>query len=183
MARKPVLDDFIGTHKLDQKSGLSVVTAADISQLKSAGYFVEDLLDHLTTRYNSLLHGSRVDIHDPSLMQNGEGEVFGTDLAGIALMRAIVSNRRLIRPGLVYPYFVNADHPLEVKIYGINEETIGENGFIYVINQREGFENTPKGSWQYLRTGMDVPIVAKIPVERADFTYPIFDMTRNVRIQ
>jgi hypothetical protein len=183
MSDKKVLDDFIGDYKLNRKEGISLVSASDLSQLKSAGYTSEDLFNHLIEHYQSLLHGSRTEISDDHLKQNGAGKVYGSDLASIALMRSIVSNRGLEYPGLQYPYFIDAEHPLEVRVHGINDDTIGQNGFIYIINQRDGFENDPKGSWQYVRTGQDVPIVAKIAVEKSDFTYPIFDVTNNKRIQ
>jgi hypothetical protein len=151
--------------------------------LKSAGYSSEDLLDHLSKHYQSLLHGTRTEISDDHLKQNGAGKVYGSDLAAIALMRAIVSNRGLENPGLQYPYFIDEEHPLEVKIHGINDDTIGQNGFIYILNQRSGFENDPKGSWQYVWKGQDVPIAAKIAIEKSDFTYPILDVTNGIRIQ
>ncbi|MFT4311203.1 MAG: hypothetical protein ACMXX7_01100 [Candidatus Woesearchaeota archaeon] len=183
MSNEKVLTDFIGDYKLDRKDGISIVSAKDLSQLKSAGYTSEDLFDHLSKHYQSLLHGSRTEISDNCLKQNGAGKVYGSDLAAIALMRAIVSNRGLEYPGLQYPYFIDEKNPLEVIIHGINDNTIGQEGFIYVLNQREGFENNPKGSWQYVKTGQDVPIAAKIAVEKSDFTYPIFDLTNNRKIQ
>ncbi len=48
MADKKVLDDFIGDYKLNREEGISVVSASDLSSLKSAGYSVEDLFDHLS---------------------------------------------------------------------------------------------------------------------------------------
>ncbi len=183
MSVKKVLDDFIGDYRLDRKDGISIVSVRDMSQLKSAGYSTEDLLNYLSTHYQSLLHGSRTEISDDHLKQNGSGKVYGSDLAAIALMRAIVSNKGLKHPGLQYPYFIDEENPLEVKVHGINDDTIGQKGFIYVLNQRDGFENNPEDSWQYVRTGQDVPIAAKIAVEKSDFTYPIFDVTNNKRIQ
>lgn len=178
-----VLDDFIGDYELDRKEGVSVVSVEDLSQLKSAGYTSEDLFDHLSEHYQSLLHGSRVEISDDCLKQNGSGKVYSSDSAAIALMRAIVSNRGLGYFGLQYPYYIDEKHPLEVEVHGINDETIAQEGFIYLLNQRNGFENNPKGSWQYVNKGSDVPIVARIAVEKSDFTYPIFDVTNNKRIQ
>ena len=130
-----------------------------------------------------MLHGSRIEISDDHLKSNRAGRVHGSDLAAIALMRAIISNRGLQHPGLQYPYFIDEEHLLEIKIHGINEGTIGDFGFVYILNQREGFENNPKGSWQYVRIGQDVPIAAKVAVGKADFNYPIFDVTNNRRIQ
>lgn len=178
-----ILDDFIGDYQLNRQEGISIVSARDLSQLKSAGYSVEDLFDHLSKHYQSLLHGSRTEISDDYLKQNGTGKVYASDLAAIALMRAIISNKGLKSPGLQYPYFINKEHPLKVRIHGINDDAIGQNGFIYVLNQRKGFENDPKGSWQYVRNGQDVPIAAKVAVEKSNFTYPVFDVINNRRIQ
>jgi len=54
---------------------------------------------------------------------------------------------------------------------------------VFYNPKREGFRNKPNGSWQYLSKGKDVPIAAKIFIEKSDFTYPIIDLTNNVRIQ
>jgi hypothetical protein len=173
------LDEFIQDHRLDRESGISIVSEEDISQLRSTGYSVEDLLDHLSEHYQSLLHGSRTEFNN-HLKPNIQGRVFSTDSAAIALLKAIISNE-LPPPGLKYPYFIDKKHPLEVKIHGINDETIGDKGFVYVLNQREGFENDPKGSWQYVKRG-EAPIAARIVVKRSDFTYPIFDVTNSRRL-
>ena len=97
-------------------------------------------------------------------------------------MRAIISNRGLKSPGLEYPYFIDDENSLEVKIHGMNDKTIGDHGFVYVLNLTQGFENDPKGSWQHVKTGQ-IPIAAKVAVEKLDFKYSIFDVTNNRRIQ
>jgi hypothetical protein len=184
--KEKILVEFINDHKLNEKKGISVVTSKDLSQLKSAGPSVEDLFDYLTINYKILLHGSRRDIFDDYLKQNEEGKIYGSDLAAIALMRGIISNRGLKYPGLGYPYFIDEKHPLKVRIHGINDETIGKKGFIYVINKTKGFKNNPKNSWQYVIKGQEVPIIAKVSIERSDFNfikYFVFDITNNKRIQ
>jgi hypothetical protein len=182
MSNVKILDDFIADFGLNRTNGISIVSSKDLSQLKSAGCSAEDLFNHLSTQYNSLLHGSRTEIFQEYLIPNAAGEVFATDLASIALMKSIISNSGLIYPGIQYPYFINEEDPLIVSITGLNENTIGQSGFVYILNQREGFENDPKGSWQYVNRGR-IPINAKIAVEKTDFTYPIFDVTHNKRIQ
>lgn len=183
MVVQKVLDEFIGDFRLSRKEGISVISGNDLSQLKSAGYSVEDLFEYLSQQYQSLFHGSRTDITDTHLKQTGVGKIYGSNLAGIALMRAIISNRGLKSPGLQYPYFIDDNHPLEIKIHGINDDTIGTKGFVYVLNQRDLFKNNPLGSWQYEIEGQNVAIAAKVAVESTDFRYPIFDVTNNRRIQ
>lgn len=177
------LDEFIAEYQLNKTKGISVVTVENLSQLKSAGYIIENLFQHLCDKYDLLLHGSRTDISDTHLKPNPAGKSFGANIAAIAIMRAIISNRGLTGNGLEYPYFIDKNHPLEVKIHGINDETIGEKGFIYVLNQKDKFENEPKGSWQYVCRNGFVPISAKVEVIRSDFTHPIYDVTNNKRIQ
>lgn len=183
---KNLLDDFIGDFQLNRKSGVSVVTAEHLSHLKSVGFSVEDLFNHLCKHHLSLLHGSRSDISDDHLRPDELGRIYCSDLAAIALLKAIVSNRGLPYPGLQYPFFIDKTHPLEVRIHGMNDETLGNAGFVYVLNRREGFVNDPIGSWQYVKRGEEAPFAAKFEVVRTDFPdflYPLFDATHNRRIQ
>ena len=169
------LEEFVRTYKTyEEKKGIAIITATDLADLKSKGYTIEDFLKHITDRFHLLLHGSREDISGPDLKPNEEFNIFVTDLASIAIMRAIISNRGLRHPGLEYSFFIDEDNPLEVKIYGMNESTIGERGFVYVIGDRTGFKNDPEGSWQYVK-GLFAPFIAKVEILREDFTYPIFD--------
>ncbi len=183
MSDKKQLDEFIEDYKLSSNDKISFVSAKDLSQLKSLGHTSEDLFNHLNKYYKTLLHGSRIDISNNYLKQNEFGEVYCSNLASIALMKAIISNRGLKFPGLQYPYFIDVEHPFEVKIHGINDKTIGQKGFVYVVNQNNIFENYPKKSWQYVNKTQHVSIIAKIAIEKSDFTYPIFDVTNNKRIQ
>jgi len=68
------------------------------------------------------------------------------------------------------------------SIHGIQEYTIGSEGFIYIIPDRSGFRNEPEGSWQYVKKRTNVPYSLKIKVLREDFKYPIFDVTNNLWI-
>lgn len=140
---------------------------------------MEEFLNKLIKEYNCLLHGSRTDIVDNQL----NPIVYATNTPEIALMRAIISNRNLKHSGLSYSHFLN-EKPLKVNIYGINNETIGDKGYIYVITQTKDFENNPKGSWQYLSNKV-VPFIAKIEVQKSDFDfnkYKVIDKTNNKRI-
>ena len=146
---------------------------------KSKGYSWEYILNHILAKYGVLLHGSRVDISDDYIRPNIEGNVFAADLASIAILKAIFSNKGLINPGLQYGWFINEKKPLILKIHGIQEYTIGSEGFIYIIPNRNGFRNEPEGSWQYVKKRTNVPYSLKIKVLREDFKYPIFDVTNN----
>ncbi len=175
------LDEFIEEYQLNRKEGMSIVKSKDLSKLKSQGFTAEELFQHLINKYDVLLHGSIEEINDTHL-KSDQNKVFGSDYAPIALMRGVISNRGLKSPGLAYPYIINEENPMAVKIHGIHDKTIFNNGFIYVIN-KENFENDPKGSWQHINRSDKVPIIAKIEISREDFTHPIYDVTNNKRIQ
>lgn len=183
MSWNQIFEEFIGDYRLKGQDKVSVVTSEDLAQLRSADYSVEDLFNYLTLHYQSLLHGSRNEILEGHLRPNSQGEVFCSDLASIAIMRAIISNRGLSYPGLEYPYFMDNEHPLEVKIHGMQKDTIGEKGFVYTIPTRAGFVNKPEGSWQYVKHGENAKISAKVEVLKSDFTYPVYDVTNSRRIQ
>ena len=134
------------------------------------------------SRFEHLFHGSRVDIEDGFLIPNSRGEVFASNNYDIALMKAIVSNVDLKSPGLVYSYFIDEKNPLQLRIYGMHSNTIGEKGFIYVVPKTCFEINDPKGSWQYISKNK-VPILEKIEVSRADLTIPIFDEDNQKWIQ
>ena len=154
-----------------------------IDDLKKNGLSTEQALDYLVDTYNILLHGSRVNIENGIIRPNYEGEVFGADVASIAFISAIFSNRELVEPGLSYPYNIDEDNPLVLKIHGLHKNTIGKEGFIYLIEDKTGFVNDPKSSWQYIKTGSNVPFTEKIKVYREDFNYPIYDAIKGTQIQ
>lgn len=172
--------EFIEDHQLNRQTGISVVSARDMYQLKSEGCTAEGLLDYLGNNYQSLFHGSRTDILDDHLKKKGREGVYSTDLAPIAILKAIYSNKNA---NLSYNYFINEKTPLDLRIHDIKEHTQKEKGFVYIINQTNGFENEPAGSWQYIMKGQDVPIAAKVAIDKSDFTHPVFDVKNNKRIQ
>lgn len=140
------------------------------------------MLDYLSSHFNRLLHGSRTDISDPNLKPNRKNRVYATNYGSIAILKAVFSNWNLKGNGLGYPIWINEHTPLELRIEGLNKDTIGDGGFVYVINSAEFF-NHPPGSWQYINTGRDVPIQAKIEVEYDDFKYPVIDVDNKIRIK
>lgn len=132
---------------------------------------------------NVLLHGSRVNVSVSFLRPNRNGEVFATNDARIAILKAIFSNRGLKSPGLEYPYYINERNPLTLRIHGINNNTIGDIGFVYIISDIGGFVNTPQGSWQYVKKNENVPFSDRLEILRSDFTYPVYDVTNRRKIQ
>ena len=175
------LDDFVELFELNNDCNISVVSSEDLDILREEGYSVEGFLNHLVQKYQSLLHGSRNDIQDSHLSPRS-GLVYATDLASIALLKAVLSNRGLRGDGLIYPINVNDRNPLEVKILGLNDTTVGKSGFVYVINNTKEFVNAPKTSWQYMANS-SAPISAKIEVKLSDFKYPIYDISNRRDIQ
>jgi hypothetical protein len=178
-------EEFIAKHDVlgkKAKDDVMIITSAsagldDIKQKSS----VEAFLDYLVKQHNCLLHGSREYIIDNFLKANSEGNVYATDLGAIALLKAIISKKGLRYPGLQYPLYISKQEPLEVRIHGIKTSTVGEQGIVYVIKDRGGFVNEPKGSWQYIKQ-RKAPFVAMLEVLRKDFRYPVIDVDNDVRI-
>lgn len=164
------IDAFIQKFIVSDATEPRYIDSSTLFVLKSRGFTLEDLLNRVTDELKFLLHGSRVDISEGFLRPNASGKIYTTDTASVAIMKAIISNRGLRYPGLYYDFLLDRKSPLEVEIYGMHENTIGERGFVYVIEDKEGFENEPKGSWQYVKEGRSaVPYVAKIEVLKEDF--------------
>ena len=156
---------------------------ATIGTLKSSGRTKEYILNYLVKHNKVILHGSRVDVSSSFLRPNRNGKVFATNDARIAILKAIFSNRELQSPGLEYPYFINERNPLTLRIHGINKETIGDIGFVYIISEIVGFVNTPQGSWQYVKKKESVPFSDRLDILRSDFIYPVYDVTNRRKIQ
>ncbi len=203
MVDEKVLDDFIREHRLNRKEGSSVVSVNDLSQLKSAGYSAENLFDYLNKQYGSLMHGSRKEFNNPinpskldtfkSKKFSAEYATFCTPFGSIALLKAILSNEQSI---LGYTMHL-IDYPLNVEIENINENTVGNRGYVYIINNIDEFVNGirfepfekrrlihPNNWIEWIKIGKE-PVFynAVVSVEKSDFIYPIFDVTNNKRIQ
>lgn len=153
-----------------------------IDKMIAVGNTKEQVLNNLVQNNKVLLHGSRNNITDTHIHPNNNGKVFATNDAGIAILKAIFSNIGLIYPGLQYPYRISLNNPLILRIHGIKKDTIGSIGYVYIIENKEGFENIPDGSWQYIKN-QRVPFSDRMIVHRNDFKYPIRDVTNNRKIQ
>lgn len=173
------LDDFIERNSVLEPAEASYISA---EQIRGLNIGIEDFLEYLSSGYSALLYGSREDIIGNVIKSNALNRLFCSDMAGIAMMKAIISNKKLSGLGLTYPYFIDEKNHLEIRIEGMNEKTIGEKGFVYVIPDRESFYNHPSGSWQYITRASEVYFSAKIEVRKEDFNYPVFDAEKNLRI-
>jgi hypothetical protein len=181
LRNKNFLEYFIVKHDLHNPNKVSNITKKELEEIEKHNYTVEILLQYLATAHKYLLHGSRTNIKDNFL--KSENVIFGTFNSKIAIMKAIVSNNTSKTEGLEYPFHLNQDNPLIVKIHGIKKNTIGNEGFVYIIKDTDGFVNEPKGSWQYIKKSNKVKFVAKIFIERNDLKCPIYDIDNNKRIQ
>lgn len=175
---KQILERFVEKHALDRKDGVSVVTAKDLEELRSAKHTVKELLEIIVSQNRVLLHGSRVDIAEDYLKPNGC--VYATDLPTVAMLKAILSNRGLKFPGLVYSWY--DEDPFIVKVFGCKQDTIGERGFVYVILNKTGFNAGPSNIHEYISSAPRVQFSVKIEIMREDANLRIIDGIHGTRL-
>ena len=145
------------------------VSLRDLSRLKEEGIHTETFLDYLSETHSLLLHGSI--FHIDGKLKSRDSLIYASDRASIAIMRSLYSN---IRAKLRYPYFIDENNPLELEIIIPEGETyeVKERGFVYVL-KNDGFENIPKGSWQFIKETDSLDYLFAIETEKADFSYPV----------
>lgn len=138
-------------------------------KLKKEGIRTETFLDYLSETHSLLLHGSifRID----GKLKSRDGLIYASNKAAIAIMRSLYSN---VGVTLHYPYFIDEKNPLELEIVVPKGEIyeVKERGFVYVLKNDE-FENTPKGSWQFIKETNSLDYLFAIETEKADFSYPV----------
>ena len=70
----------------------------------------------------------------------------------------------------------NENKNLTLVITEAKEDTVGEKGYVYCVEDKTGFEKDPRSNWQFSK-GIErdggVPFVRKIEVEKKDFDYPV----------
>ena len=133
---------------------------------------IETFLDTQGVTGELLLHGSRVDIVDGVINPNHQGVVCATNMGRVALLKAILSNQGLIKPGLVYRMDSTPGGVFYAEVHGMHSETIGELGFVYVV-PANGFYRI--GDTAEFHSEVEVPITAKIVVSKKEFRHPIYD--------
>jgi hypothetical protein len=146
------------------------ITLDDLREMKEQGVTLEQYLGILKSKRGCFFHGSPTKIGLEQGIRPAKEKIFATDEPAVAIMKAIYSNVGV--ESLNYPYVISERTPMKLEIEGVQPNTIGEKGYIYVINEKEGFQNEPKGSWQYIKKGEN-EFVQCIEVEKSDFKYPV----------
>jgi len=165
-----MMEDFYKKFSESSEKGIQRISLEQLRELKEKGITTENFLDYLCQKHGQLLHGSIYEIVDGKL-KSGRKNIFASNKSAIAIMRSLHSN---INVNLEYPYFLDKDNPLVLKIHTLPNGKFSskENGFVYVING-EGFKNEPKGSWQFFKETGEVEFSMVIETEKDDFKYPV----------
>ncbi len=150
------------------------VSLNDLEQMKERGITTEEFLNFLAKKHGYLFHGSQSELAIEEKLVSKEGKLYAADNPAIAILKSIYSNKGK-GLNLDYPYHISEENPLKLKITGINPDTIGELGYVYVIDQKEGYVNDPPGSWQYEKKGMmeKQEFLQRYEIEKDDFKYPV----------
>lgn len=165
-----LMENFYRKFLENNNQDIKKITLEQLRELKEQGISTEKFLDYLCQNKGILLHGSVEKINDNKL-KSDQKEIFASNKSAVAVMRSLYSNSNV---DLRYPYFFDKDHPFVLKIHTLeNGEFISQkNGFVYIIN-KEGFENKPKGSWQFVKDADEIEFNAIIETEDEDFGYPV----------
>jgi len=151
------------------EEGIKKISLEQLNELKEKGVTLENFLDYICQKYGLLLHGSIQEINGGKL-RSRQGQIFASNKSAIAIMRSVYSNAGV---NLEYPYFFDDDSfVLKIHTAPDNAFVSKENGFIYVLSS-DGFENTPKGSWQFVKKAGEAEFQLVIETEKTDFQYPV----------
>jgi|TARA_Y100000310_G_scaffold172499_1_gene172610 hypothetical protein len=165
-----VMEGFYKKFSETSEQGVKKISLKQLRELKEKGITTENFLDYLCQKQGVLLHGSINEIGDDKL-KSGWKKIFASNKSAIAIMRSLYSN---INVDLEYPYFFDKDNPLVLKVHTPPDGKFisKENGYVYIVNG-EGFQNEPKGSWQFLKKVDEVKFCMIVETEKADFKYPV----------
>lgn len=150
------------------------ITLEQLQELKEQGITTENFLDYLCKTKGILLHGSIHEINEGKL-KSDSGKIFAANKSAIAIMKSLYSNKvENQNINLEYPYSINADNPLILKIHTPpNGKFIHKkNGYIYIVNG-DGFKNEPEGSWQFIKEAEEIEFSIVVETEDYDFKYPV----------
>jgi hypothetical protein len=151
------------------------ITLDDMARMKAEGISTEIFLNALGETHNYLFHGSRNDIpFGEKIISKRRDVVFASSKPVIAILKAIYLNNA---KNLGYPLVLdNENKNLTLVITEAKEDTVGEKGYVYCVEDKTGFEKDPRSNWQFSK-GIErdggVPFVRKIEVEKKDFDYPV----------
>ena len=138
--------------------------------LKKEGITTEEFLDYLCQKHGLLLHGSIHRIGRNKILAKNN-KIFAANRSAIAIMRSLYSNSGV---NLQYPYFISDKNPLVLEVHAREDGKFikKDTGFVYIIDS-DGFKNDPSGSWQFVKEGEGVDIVAVVETENDDCAYPV----------
>lgn len=168
--RERRIENFYQKHFEGSVEGVRRITIEDLRELKEKEISVEQFLNWLCQKQNALLHGSVFEIKN-GVVQSQDHKVYATDSPAIAILKSVYTN---VGANLEYPYFITDKEPLQLKIHTpLDREDVSvEQGFVYVLD-REGFENEPEGSWQFVAHSNRIGFSAIIETTKGDFEYPV----------
>jgi len=148
------------------------ITLTDLQEMKEKGVTTEMLLNFLEKKYNYLFHGSRNDIpFTEKLLSSEKGKIFASSNPAIAILKAIYLNNA---KNLGYPLNLAEDNSnLTLVVNEPKEGTVGEQGYVYIVSDKDSFEEDSNSNWQYFSKEKEVSFVKKIQVEKDDFKYPV----------
>jgi len=156
-----------------------VVGIADRASLGIANASIEEVLEVLVRSRPVLLHGAECVIPSGEALRLSPGrqrggicrelEGFATDLAGIAMLKALFSN---VGVNLSYPMVVSCASPLKLTIVGWRADVERPRGYIHLIGPRDWFEREGN-TWQWVTSRTDVRFAGCVEIEKADFRYPV----------
>lgn len=172
--QEEVMESFYKKFFDTSEQGVKRISLEQLSELKEQGITTEKFLDYLCQKHGVLLHGSIIEINGNKLKAN-LGKIFAANQSAIAIMKSLYSNKvENQKLNLEYPYSINADNPLILKIHTApNGKFIHkENGYIYIING-DGFQNEPEGSWQFIKEADEIEFSIIVETEDDDFKYPV----------
>lgn len=169
-SQEDVMEDFYKKFSETSEQGVKRISLEQLHELKEKGITTENFLDYLCQKQGVLLHGSINEIGGDRL-KSGWKKIFASNKSSIAIMRSLYSN---INVNLEYPYFFDKDNPLVLKVHTppSGKFISKENGYVYIVNS-EGFQNEPKGSWQFLKKVDELEFGIIVEIEKADFKYPV----------
>lgn len=163
-------ENFYKRYFESDTTGVKRISLEMLWELKEKGISTENMLDHICKKRGKLLHGSIHEIKG-DILESKYNKIFASNRSSIAIMRSIYSN---IGVNLQYPYFINEESPLVLKIHTPPDgKFIKTNkGFIYIVDN-SGFKNEPEGSWQFIKESDEVKFNAVVEIESDDFIYPV----------
>lgn len=151
-------------------SNIKEIALEDLEEMKDNGVSIEEFLNFINKEKDYLFHGSRVKLDEDDKIKSREGKIYASDNPAIAILKAIYSNRGA---NLRYPVVISEEYPLELLVNGANDNTVGENGYVYLIQKDIGFKSTRKGSFEYIKEYSEESFIKRFEVETSDFKYPV----------